>query len=507
MKILTAEMTRMTEERAVALGMDWMRLMENAGSAAATVIKKQFAVEKLRVCVVCGKGNNGGDGFVVARKLSEAGADVSVVLGSGHPKTPDALENYRRAADMGIPVFDYINATVQSLNRLRECQLVVDAIFGIGFSGVPGGSEEALIGFINSLDVPVVSLDLPSGVVCDSGKFGGVCVNADITITFSTLKPCHVSYPAAGKCGRVTAVGIGMPDSVFEEVSADMRTIDRADVDMVCARRRPDSHKGDFGRPLLICGSSGMAGAAGMAAKAALRSGAGIVNLAVPKGIYSILAAGIYEAVFTQLDQAEDGGISFSAIPQIKEKLENATSVLIGPGLGRGGDMPRVVEKVVESADCPVIIDADGINALQGGIDIIRSARAEIVMTPHPGEMARFLGRTVDEVESDRIATAREVASLTGAVVVLKGARTVVAAPNSLVYINVTGNAGMATGGSGDMLSGMIAAFLGRGFSAETAACAGVYFHGLAGDKAAEDLTETAMLPSDMIERLPFVFK
>ena len=505
MKILTSDLTRRAEERAVALGMEWLRLMENAGSAAATVIKKQYPPEGLRVCILCGRGGNGGDGLVIARKLREAGAAVTVVLTSGTPIHSNALENFRRAAAIGIPVYDYAGATAACLDAMREAALLVDAIFGTGFHGAPSGSEAAVIGFANSLQTPRVSVDLPSGAGCDTGRVEGDCICADLTIALSTLKPCHILFPAAGYCGRVQPVGIGMPDRVFDGLDSGMETIDRETVAVVCAPRRLDAHKGSFGSPLLVCGSRGMAGAAGMAARAALRSGAGVVRLAVPKSLYPILAQGLYEPIFLPVEE-NDGRISFCALPALQEGVKDASALLIGPGLGRGGDVTKIVCELMRCADCPIVLDADGINALAGRIDMIEDAKAQVLLTPHPGEMARLLGCTTDEVQGDRTGTAIAAAKRSGAIVLLKGARTVVATPDGRAYINLTGNPGMATGGSGDVLAGMLAAFLGRGIEPSLAARAAVYFHGAAGDLAAAQLTETAMLPTDLIDRLPFVF-
>lgn len=507
MKILTAQMTREAEERSVALGMEWIRLMENAGSAVFAAIRRQFDLTAEKFCVVCGSGGNGGDGFVTARKLRESGAAVSVVLSSGMPKTADAIENYRRAVSLGVRIYDYTASAPDCLTLLRNSTVIVDAIFGIGFHGVPEGNEKFLIEQINRLKAPIVSIDLPSGADCDGAAIPGACIRAALTVTFGALKPCHVFAPASACCGKVSCVPIGMPEAAFDGLDTVMETIDRRDVAAVCAPRRADAHKGDFGFPLLICGSYGMAGAAAMAAKAALRCGSGIVTLAVPKSIYEILAAGIYEPVFVPLDQTGDGKISFYALPVIEEHLKKATALLIGPGLGGGADVGRVVSEVVKSAACPMIIDADGINALCGRIDIIKNARAAVVLTPHPGEMARLLGKTAGEVQADRVGAARLAAQQTGAVVVLKGSGTIIAEPDGKTYINLTGNPGMASGGSGDVLSGMIAAFLGRGFGAVQAAKAAVYFHGAAGDIAAKELTQTAMLPTDLIDKLPIVFQ
>lgn len=502
MKILTAAQTRAAEERSVALGMDWLRLMENAGAACANVIRKNCDVQGKNVCVVCGRGGNGGDGFVIARKLFSEGARVSVILSSGRPTHASALENYRRAVEVGVPIYDYAQETVRCLDLIRYSELIVDAVFGFGFHGAPSGSEAAVIGYINASRAAVVSVDLPSGASCDSGRVEGGCVHADLTVTFTTMKPCHVTFPAAEFCGRTVCASIGMPDEVVEGIPSDLRVVERADIAPVFAPRRRNSHKGNYGKPLLFCGSYGMAGAAMLCGRAALRCGSGIVHMAVPESIYPILAANVPEAVFLPL---KDSGSD--ALEKLNTALKTADALLIGPGLGRGAAVSEICRELIGTAKCPIILDADGINALDGRIDIIEKANADIVLTPHPGEMARLLGITIAEIERDRTGIASALSCRTGAVVVLKGAYTVIAEPSGAVWINLTGSAGMATGGSGDVLAGMIAAFLGRGFSPALAAKAGVYLHGAAGELAAEKLSETSMLPSDLVECLPTLFK
>lgn len=499
MKILTAEKTKRIEEKSVSMGLSWLRLMENAGAACANAVRKNFELQDKNICIVCGKGGNGGDGLVMARRFFTDNLQVSVILTDGIPTHLSALENYRRAKEIGVPIFDYSNETVRCLDLIRYSDIIIDAVFGFGFYGTASGIAAMVIGYINKTDARKVAIDIPSGAECDSGEVNGECIRADMTVTFTTLKPCHVTFPAAEYCGRTVCVSIGMPDEAVESEQSELCVIERQDVEQVFAPRRRNTHKGSYGKPLLVCGSYGMAGAAIMAGKAALRCGAGVVTLALPKSIYPIVAPVLPEAVFHPMESVQAGELS--------DALCAATSLLIGPGLGRGDEQRKLCNELINQAKCPVIIDADGINALSGRIDIIENAKCDIVLTPHPGEMADLLGITVAEVEHDRVGIAATLADRTGAVVVLKGAYTVVALPNSRVYINTTGSAGMATGGSGDVLSGMIAAFLGRGFSAEIAAKAGVYLHGAAGELATGELSETAMLPTDLIERLPLLFK
>lgn len=513
LKILSASDTRSAEKKAVALGMDWLRLMENAGAATANFIRKNFETQNKSVCIVCGKGGNGGDGFVVARKLFSEGARVSVVLSSGRPVHGDAQENYRRDAELGIRIFNYADDTDICRELISYSDIVVDAVFGIGFHGAPSGDEEEVIHFINISQAAKISVDIPSGAECDSGHINGVCVAADFTVTFTSLKPCHVTFPAAQYCGKPVCVSIGLPDGALQERpdgengAPGLYTTDFENIKSVFLPRKRNTHKGDYGSPLLVCGSYGMAGAAALSARAALRCGAGIVRLAVPDSIYPILAPMIPESVFTPLAETESGQICPDSLKQLTEHIKKADSLLIGPGLGRGNEVKKTVCRVINEAKCPIVIDADGINAIADCIDIIEKAEKGVVLTPHPGEMARLMKMTAAEVEADRPDVALELAQSTGAVVVLKGAYTIVAEPAGKVYVNLTGCAGMAAGGSGDVLAGMIAAFLARGFPASFSARAAVYLHGAAGELAAEELSETSMLPGDIIDCLPLLFK
>lgn len=502
MKLLTAAQTRAAEERAVAMGMSWLRLMENAGAACTSVIRKNYEVQGKSICIVCGRGGNGGDGFVIARKLYGEGAQAFVILSSGRPTHADALENYHRAIELGVPIYDYAQDADACIQRINSSELIVDAIFGFGFHGVPMADEAAVIAQINAAAAPVVSVDLPSGATCDSGRVEGACVCAQLTVTFTTLKPCHVTFPAAEYCGKTVCASIGMPDAAVAGVPCTLRVIERAELAPIFAPRRRNSHKGDYGRPLLFCGSYGMAGAAMLAGRAALRCGAGIVSMAVPESIYPILAGNVPEAVFLPLkDSAAD------TLQRLQDALQTADALLIGPGLGRGRAVAEICCKLVETAKCPVVLDADGINALDGRIELIGKAQGQRILTPHPGEMARLCGMTIAEVEADRVGIAASLSRRTGAVIVLKGAYTVIAEPSGEVWVNMTGTPGMATGGSGDVLAGMLTAFLARGFAPSLAARAAVYLHGAAGELAAARLSETAMLPGDLIESLPTLFQ
>lgn len=506
MRFFTASQTHQAEENAIRMGLSWLRLMENAGSAASRVIREKFEVQNRRIVVVCGRGNNGGDGYVVARKLKESGASVQIVQSNGGPLTPNALEMYSRVVDFNIPVVDFGVARDEAILLLKNAELIVDAIFGTGFHGKAEPPVGTLIQYLSAVPAKVVSLDLPSGAACDTGAVEGECVKADLTVSFTVYKPCHVLYPAADFCGEISVASIGISPEALDPIASSLQSIDCAEIQRLLPPRRKNTNKGDFGKALLVCGSFGMAGAAALAALAAVRSGAGLTRVAVPESVAAPLAAKFNEPVLCPLDETADGTLSLAAAPKIRQLVQKSTAVLAGCGLGAGMDVEALIKIILEYAACPVVLDADGINALSGRIDIIKQAKVPLILTPHPGEMARLLGTSIEEVESARVECASGFARENGVVLVLKGAHTIVAVPGEEIYVNLTGNPGMAKGGSGDMLAGMIVSFLAQGLDAGDAAKAGVYLHGLAGDRAAAKLSQRGMIPTDMISELPALF-
>ena len=518
MRFFTKEQVRLAEEKSVELGMSWLRLMENAGSAASRVIRETYETTGKKFAVVCGGGNNGGDGYVVARKLRESGAAVAVIQVDGGPKTANAMEMYTRCADYGIRIVSFADADQDAVLLLKKADYIVDAIFGTGFRGAAEGRADEIIRYINLAPGKVISLDLPSGADCDSGRVEGACVEADLTVSFTVLKPCHITPPAAGCCGRVVAVSIGMPAEAVDSIPSVMESIDRSYVKGLLRPRAQEANKGDFGKALAVCGSYGMAGAAALAAEAALRTGAGLCRLAVPKSIYPILAACLREAVFSPLDETADGTLSLAARGKLLALAREADAVLLGCGWGRSMDLEWLCQELIRTCPRPMVLDADALNILAGWegtginptrrrIDILKQAKAPLILTPHPGEMARLTGATVADVQKNRVECARQFAAEYGVTLVLKGAGTVVADPKGRVKVNLTGNPGMATGGSGDMLAGMILSLLAQGLSAGQAAEAGVYLHGLCGDRTAAKLSQRGMLPTDMIKELPLLFQ
>ncbi len=496
MKIITKETMKNAEAAAAQSGISYLRLMENAGCAVARIIRQTVSPDGKTAAVLCGCGNNGGDGFVIARKLFENGAIPTVILASGEPKTVDAAEMLSRLPD-NVRVIDAAKFAATALRTTEASDIIVDALFGTGLTrGVDGFAAE-LINAANRSAAVRFAVDVPSGVECDTGRVLGASFNAHHTVTFEALKPCHILPPANALCGKVTAAAIGIDEGIINALPYVAKTIDNANI----RPRGKNDHKGTFGTALSVCGSYGMAGAAIISSTAALRSGLGIMKTACITENYTAICTALPESV-TVPCESKDGMYSVSALPTLKKHLKTADALLIGCGLGVSNDTAYITRELALCSSVPVIIDADGINAVASDIEFTEQIKAPLIMTPHPGEMARLCGMTAADVEADRIGIARRFATEKGVYLVLKGANTVVAAPDGEVYINMSGNAGMATGGSGDMLSGMIVSLLAQGYPIKDAVCTAVKLHGEAGDRARDRVGETALLPRDMLDYL-----
>jgi len=502
MKVFSSSQIKCVEDATQIRGITKLRLMENAGSAASHVINKRFSLKGKTVSIVCGNGNNGGDGFVIARKLFEYGANVKVIRLMGLPISQNASVMCKKVMECGISIYDYFDNISIAKQILNESEIIIDAVFGIGLNRNPDKALCEAFSYISSLNSYRISIDVPSGLYSDTGECAPSFINADLTISFIGYKFCHVLPPASSFCGEVVNCAIGVPDDLLEEINAP-QIINEP----IFSKRDENSHKGTFGTALLICGSYGMAGAAILAGNACLRSGVGIAKLAVPDKIYPVMASALPEAVFIPVDTGENGTFIKNAYYTLKEHIENSNAVLFGCGAGKGIDINYVLRDIVLNEDKTIVIDADGINSLACNIDIIKQYKGNIVLTPHPGEMARLCKTTVSEINNNRLDYASNFAKENGVTVVLKGANTVVAFADGEIYINTTGNAGMATGGSGDMLSGILVSFLAQGMDIKKSVLSAVYIHGKAGDNAALRLGQTSLLPRDMIEELPLLFK
>lgn len=504
--VTTAEMKQAEQNAVTQLGLSYLRLMENAGSAAYRLIADTFGTEGKRFVLLCGTGNNGGDGFVVARKLLERSAAVTVIC-TGFPKTNDARHMYETLAAMEAEILtmgkdgDLIQA------RLNDCAVIVDAVFGTGFHGGLPEGVAALFELANGTVAERVSLDLPSGINSDTGEADPHAFLPVLTVSFAALKPAHILPHSALLCGRVETVNIGLEPSCFGEMGFSLAVLDRAAVQEILPKRERASHKGSYGRLLTIAGSKNMSGAALLSVMAALRSGAGLVTLASTDRVIDAAAARICEATYLRLPEAPSGEIAAEGLRDIVTAMLRSTACLIGCGMGCSENTARILRTVLENSTVPVIIDADGINCLSRDINIIRTASAPVILTPHLGEMARLVRRPAAEIAADRFRIARDFAREWQVTLVLKDFITVIALPDGSLYLNTAGNPGMARGGSGDVLAGIIGSLTAQGIAPGLAAAAGVHIHALCGDGAAARLSEYGMLPSDIIDELPLLFQ
>ena len=510
MRLLTSSEMQQVEQCASKFGLSYQRMMENAGSACARNIKAVLERENIngkKIVVVCGKGNNGGDGFVVARKFAENGYNVCVLLASGYPTSAEATYMYKSVLDLSVSTIWYDADKSKALQTVRNADIIVDAVFGFSFYGNINDDLKVLFNEINCAKGIRFSIDLPSGVYCNSGFYDSGCIKSDYTIAISALKPAHIVHPACEFCGNIIIVNIGLPEESYEYVGESIFTYDKSEIRELFPKRISTANKGNFGHLLCICGSKAMPGAAALATGAALRSGVGLVTVAFPECAYPIISSKLTEAILMPLKDNNFGTLSAECIGQLEKNIYKYDAVVIGCGLGVNDDTAEVVKWIIKNADVPVIIDADGINIISADIDIIRGAKNKLIFTPHPLEMSRLIGESVQSILSDTVATAKSFSDKYGVYVVLKNSNTVVAFPeNSSVFINSTGNTGLSKGGSGDVLAGILGGFVAQHFDLASALCAGVYIHGYAADIVAADTSATGMLPSDVINELRTVF-
>lgn len=507
MRILSVEQMKKIENLANDMGLDFYQMMENAGCACARFIDRNIEDKSSKeVTVVCGKGKNGGDGFVIARKMFENGYKIKVVLAMGEPKADDSIKNYEKVKKLNIPIISFETKENECVDVIRSSDVIVDSIFGFGFKGKPKKNVVDVFKLMSLSKGIVFSIDVPSGVDTDTGEVAGECVKADYTVAISSLKPAHVLQPSVDFCGKTAIVQIGIQEECFEMVVENYFTADIKDVSKLFSPRKAISNKGDCGKVLAICGSYTMPGAASFCANACVRSGAGLVTVAFPDRAYNAITPHLIEPILLPVESNKQGTFAKTSVPRLLMAMEKADVIVVGCGIGNNLDTKYVVNQVITNANCPIIIDADGINVISDNIDVLRAAKVPIILTPHPGEMARLCDKSIEEVQTDRFETAKSFAKKYGVTVVLKGSGTVVSSPEFTgTYINRTGNAGMATGGSGDVLSGIIASMLAQDLSCGSSAIAGVYIHGMAGDNCAKKLSMRGMTPSDIIKELPLL--
>lgn len=506
--VTSDEMRRMDRFTIEELGIPGAVLMENAGGGCARVLcQKLGGVAGKRTAVLAGKGNNGGDGMVIARHLHNWGADVKVYLLSEKEKiSGDARRNLDICLNSHVPVSIVSDAETFGDHEedIKNAHVIVDALLGVGLSSEVKGFYRHVIEFVNRLNSFVVAVDVPSGVDATTGAVLGVAVKADLTVTFALPKRGLVLYPGAEFAGEVVVVDIGMPSKALKEFPVDTEIIEEGDLSPLLPPRRADAHKGDFGHLLVLAGSTGYTGAAALTCLGALKTGPGLVTLCVPESLNSIMEVKLTEVMTAPVPDEGKGRLVYGAIENVRLLIKGKDALAVGPGLSRYSETVELIREIVKTSPLPCVLDADGINAFEGRADEFkeRSTDAPLVITPHPGEMARLTGLTTAQIQKDRVEVARNFAKEHGVVVVLKGARTVVAEPGGAVYVNLTGNPGMASGGMGDVLTGMIGGFMAQGVEAAHAARLSVYLHGKAGDVAA-DKGMAGIVAGDLLSLIP----
>lgn len=510
MKVVTGDTMQSLDRRAIdEFGVAGLLLMERAGRECAAAIMARYGGSLgKRAVVVAGKGNNGGDGYVIARCLREAGWEVTIlILARREEISGDAAVNLERLDGLGVifcPAPSELRGYVQEMGAAT---LIVDALFGTGLKNPLQGPHREAVELINKAGRSVVAVDIPSGVDAVSGKVLGAAIRADLTVTFALAKLGHVLYPGAELSGELLIVDIGIPAEVSEGAPG-FEFLDRTTVQPLVHLRPRNVHKGHNGHLLIVAGSTGKSGAAALTANSAVRAGAGLVSVAVPEKIHQVLEIKTTEAMTIPLPDAGSGMLGETALEAVVAASAGKDVMAIGPGIGWHPPTVRLVHEIVATCNLPLVVDADALNAISEDPAILQRKRSTtVILTPHSGEMARLTNLSTAAVEADRISVAREFASARNVFVVLKGARTVIAAPDGAVAINGSGNPGMATGGMGDVLTGVLAALLAQGYQPFQACLLGVYLHGLAADLVAADKGEIGLSAVDVQERLPYAFK
>ena len=508
MKIVTAAQMQMLDRRAITEArIPGLVLMERAGTGVVQQLERHFApLKDKRITIVCGKGNNGGDGFVVARLLARKRIAIQVLcLAKTTDMSRDARVMHGRL--LRIAKKNVIPST-QDSESLRDLfaasDIIVDAILGTGLSTAVSGPYEQVIQTINASGRAVLAVDIPSGLNADTGIVLGAAVRADVTVTFGLPKIGLYIGQGVDHAGSTHVVDIGIPASLVELVESRTILLTHAMAKTSLPRRTPSSHKGTYGHAGIIAGSVGKTGAAALAAKAALRVGTGLVTVATPSGVNDTLEAKLLEVMTVPMPETKAHTLARSGLDRLLAFTRVRTAIAIGPGLTTHPETVELIQELVKRVDKPCVLDADALNALAGKASLLTESKLPPILTPHPGEMARLgIDASPQSVNADRIGVAGRFARERGVLVVLKGARTIVARPDGMIAVCPTGNPGMATAGTGDVLTGMIVGLLAQGLTPWDAACTGTYFHGLAGDLAAGQIGQAAMTAGDLIEHIP----
>jgi len=508
MKVLTStqmkEIDRVTIEE---MGISGPTLMENAGLKIFQNIQKRFReLNKEKIVIVAGKGNNGGDGFVVARHFFNHGTDPEVLLlASKNEVKGDAALNLKIADEIGIKIHEICSPKDLNLQKgkILKATLLIDAIFGTGLTKPAEGFYVKVIELINKSKAYTIAVDIPSGLSSDTFQIIGPCVKADLTVTLAAPKISHVFPPAEEYVGELEVADISIPSSLFDKDDLKLEFVEEKTVAPYFKRRKRDAHKGTYGHLFILSGSLGKTGAAVMAGKAALKMGAGLVTVGTPESCLPIVARSMDELMTEPLPETPEKTLSSEALDRVLSLLEGKDAVMIGPGISTHPSTAEFVLSLLPKIKIPVVIDADALNILASKPELIKSLHKPAVLTPHPGEFARLLNLSTREVVEKKLELVPQFAAEYGVYLVLKSYRTLTAAPDGKVYINATGNPGMATAGSGDVLSGMMASMIIQEKNLLEAVLAAVYIHGLSGDLGVEKLGEKPLLAGDIIRYLP----
>lgn len=512
MKVLTSQQMKAIDRKAIKeLGIIGPILMENAGLQIFQAIVERFPdIRKEKITIIAGKGNNGGDGFVVARHLFNLGCDPQVLLvGKKSEVRGDAALNLGIAEKIGIKIKEIYSPRVwyNWKRHLHGSTIIVDAVFGTGLTKPAAGMYATVIKDINKVEAFKVAVDIPSGLSSDTFRIIGPCVKADLTVTLAAPKIAHVFPPAEEYVGELVVGDIGMPGFLFEDEELKLELIERQQIQEHFAARKRDSHKGTFGHLFILSGSIGKTGAVSMAAKAALKMGAGLVTVGTPESCLPMIARSMVELMTEPLPETDKGTLSVDALERILALIEGKDALMLGPGISTHPSTAELVLSLLPQVEVPVMIDADALNILASKPQLLKSIDQPAVLTPHPGEFARLTDLKTKDVGENKLELVPRFAQEYGVYIVLKGYRTLIAPPDGYVYVNPTGNPGMATAGTGDVLSGMIASMMIQEDNLLEAILSAVYAHGLSGDIGAEKMGERALTAGNLITHLPSALK
>ncbi len=498
-----SEMRELDKTASEKFGIKEELLMENAGLATCAVIEKEFGTKDKRFLVFCGLGNNGGDGFVIARKIHSNGGNVKVFIIGNRDK-------FKGVAKMNLDIISLLPIEISQVetadavkSEVAHCDAIVDAIFGTGLARDVGGVYRDVIELINQSGKTIFSADIPSGVSGDTGKVMGISVQADYTVTFGLPKIGNMLYPGYDMGGKLYTTHISFPRSIFTEDSLKIEV----NQPLPLPSRNNNGHKGSFGDVLVIAGAASYFGAPYFAALSFMKAGGGYSRLAAPASVTPVIASKGSEIVFVPQKETKSGSIALANKKALLELSEIVDMVVIGPGLSLDKETQQLTKELVKEINKPLLIDGDGITAICKDLNIIKQRKTETILTPHLGEMSRITNLSVKEIVDNKIEVLQRTAKDLNAAVVLKGAHSLIGYPDERVSINLTGNSGMATAGSGDVLAGTIAAMFGLGLSVQDAVAKGVFIHGFSGDLAAEEKGEDGITAQDILDCLPLAVK